>query len=166
MTRVHTVMDSPLGELTLVAGLGGLCALYFPGHRRLPEVSALGARCEDGFGDAKRQLAEYFAGERTGFDLPLAPAGDAFQLKVWDLLRRIPYGQTRTYGQLARQLGGPHLARAVGNANGRNPISIVVPCHRVIGADGALVGYAGGLERKRFLLELEEAPEARAARLF
>jgi methylated-DNA-[protein]-cysteine S-methyltransferase len=115
---------------------------------------------------AKRQLSEYFAGERTVFTLPLAPHGDAFQLKVWELLRTIPYGQTRSYGQLARELGDPHLAQAVGYANGRNPISIVVPCHRVVGADGSLVGYAGGLERKRFLLELEEPPEAKAAKLF
>jgi methylated-DNA-[protein]-cysteine S-methyltransferase len=166
MTRVHTVFGSPLGELTLVAEDGALSALYFPGHKRLPEPSAFGPRSEEGFGEARRQLAEYFAGERTAFTLPLAPRGDPFQLKVWELLRQIPYGQTRSYGQLARELGGPQLAQAVGNANGRNPISIVVPCHRVVGADGSLVGYAGGLERKRFLLELEEAPEARAARLF
>jgi methylated-DNA-[protein]-cysteine S-methyltransferase len=166
MTRVHTVFGSPLGELTLVAEDGALSALYFPGHKRLPEPSAFGPHSEDGFGEAKRQLAEYFAGERTAFTLPLAPQGDPFQLKVWELLRQIPYGQTRSYGQLARELGGPQLAQAVGNANGRNPISIVVPCHRVVGADGSLVGYAGGLERKRFLLELEEVPDARAARLF
>ncbi|MCG2623306.1 methylated-DNA--[protein]-cysteine S-methyltransferase [Arthrobacter sp. I2-34] len=166
MTRVHSVTDTPIGELTLVAENGALSAIYFPGHKRLPDTSAFGARTEAGFSEAKRQLAEYFAGERTVFTLPLAPRGDAFQLKVWELLQTIPYGQTRTYGQLARQLGDPHLAQAVGNANGRNPLSIVVPCHRVIGADGSLVGYAGGLERKRFLLELEEPPEARAARLF
>lgn len=166
MTRVHSVADTPIGELTLVAENGALSALYFPGHKRLPDTSAFGVRTDAGFGEAKRQLAEYFAGERTVFNLPLAPRGDAFQLKVWDLLQTIPYGQTRTYGQLARELGDPHLAQAVGNANGRNPLSIVVPCHRVIGADGSLVGYAGGLERKRFLLELEEPPEARAARLF
>lgn len=166
MTRMHTVFGSPLGELTLVAEDGALTAIYFPGHKRLPDAAGFGPRSEDGFGEAKRQLAEYFAGERTEFTLPLAPRGDPFQLKVWQLLRQIPYGQTRSYGQLARELGDPHLAQAVGNANGRNPISIVVPCHRVVGADGSLVGYAGGLERKRFLLELEESPEAKAARLF
>jgi methylated-DNA-[protein]-cysteine S-methyltransferase len=166
MTCVHTVFESPLGELTLVAEDGALSALYFPAHKRLPDAAAFGARTEDGFGEAKRQLGEYFAGERTRFSLPLAPRGDPFQLKVWALLQQIPYGQTRTYGALASELGDPHLAQAVGRANGRNPLSIVVPCHRVVGADGSLVGYAGGLERKRFLLELEEDPGVRAARLF
>lgn len=131
---------------------------------------AVGTRDDSGvhgvFREAARQLEEYFAGERTGFDLPLAPVGDAFQLKVWMLLRDIPYGQTRSYGRLAEQLGDRNLARAVGAANGRNPLSVVVPCHRVVGADGNLVGYAGGLDRKRFLLGLEEPAAARAAKLF
>ena len=112
------------------------------------------------------QLGEYFVGERTVFDLPLAPRGDDFQRKVWALLCEIPYGETRSYGQLARALGDVNLSQAVGWANGRNPISIIVPCHRVIGSDGSLVGYAGGLDRKRFLLSLEEPPAEQAHRLF
>lgn len=166
MSRTHTTMDTPIGELTIVAEDGALTAIYFPSHKRLPDSSEFGARTEHGFEEAKAQLAEYFAGERRVFALPLAPKGDAFQQKVWALLRAIPYGQTRSYGQLAAELGDPRLAQAVGNANGRNPLSIVVPCHRVVGADGSLTGYAGGLERKRFLLELEESEEAKAARLF
>ena len=166
MPAVHTVVDTLIGELTLVAVDGSLTGAYFPAHKRMPGAEAFGPRVDAGFIEAKRQLSEYFAGERTEFDLPLSPKGDAFQQKVWDLLQRIPYGQTRSYGQLARDLGDPHLAQAVGNANGRNPISIIVPCHRVVGADGRLVGYAGGLERKRFLLELEEPVETKAAKLF
>jgi len=115
-----------------------------------------GARDDAGFDDAIRQLDEYFRGERTRFELPLAPRGDAFQQSVWALLQRIPYGDTRSYGQLAAELGDSRLARDVGVANARNPIAVIVPCHRVIGADGRLVGYAGGLERKRFLLDLEQ----------
>jgi methylated-DNA-[protein]-cysteine S-methyltransferase len=107
-----------------------------------------------------RQLGEYFAGERTGFELALDPPGDAFDRRVWELVAGIPYGRTRTYGELARDLGDPALAQAVGAANGRNPLCVVVPCHRVIGADGGLTGYAGGLPRKRFLLDLE-APGGR-----
>jgi len=166
MSRTHTTMDTPVGELTIVAEDGALTALYFPSHKRLPDPSEFGERTDRGFEEAKAQLAEYFAGERREFSLPLAPKGDAFQQKVWALLRAIPYGETRSYGQLAAELGDPHLAQAVGRANGRNPLSIVVPCHRVVGGDGSLTGYAGGLERKRFLLELEESDEAKAAKLF
>jgi methylated-DNA-[protein]-cysteine S-methyltransferase len=104
---------------------------------------------------AVRQLREYFAGERRDFDLPLEPAGTPFQLTVWDALRGIPYAETINYGQLAVRVGNPTASRAVGLANGRNPISIVVPCHRVIGANGSLTGYGGGLDRKRTLLDLE-----------
>ena len=151
----HTIMDSPLGELTLVAREGVLAGVYFPDHSHLPDPGTFGPRVGTGFEAAIEQLAEYFLGERVQFDLPLAPRGDAFQQRVWNLLRQIPYGETRSYGQLALQLGDAALARAVGAANGRNPLSVVVPCHRVVGADGRLVGYAGGLERKRFLLDLE-----------
>lgn len=157
MARTHTVLDSPLGPLTLVAEHGALVGVYMAEHRRGPTAAALGERRTAGFEEAQRQLDEYFAGERTAFDLPLAPVADAFQRRVWGLLTRIPYGETRTYGQLAGELGDPRLARTVGGANARNPISIVVPCHRVVGADGRLAGYAGGLERKRFLLALEGA---------
>lgn len=170
MTTVHTTMDTPLGELTLLAEDGALTAVYFPGHKRLPDPAHFGERQDpvagSVFAEATRQLEEYFAGERTVFDLPLAPKGEAFQRRVWAQLRRIPYGETRTYGRLAAELGDRHLAQAVGYANGHNPISIVVPCHRVIGSDGSLVGYAGGLERKRFLLDLEEPPELKAGKLF
>ena len=105
----------------------------------------------------RRQLAEYFAGERTAFELPLAPAGTPFQRGVWDALLAIPYGETRSYGELAAAVGKPGAARAVGRANHDNPIGVVIPCHRVIGAGGSLTGYAGGVERKRYLLELEGA---------
>jgi len=155
MSATHTVIDSPLGELTLVANDGVLAGIYFPTHTHLPRPETFGTRVGAGFETVTDQLAEYFAGERHDFDIPLAPRGDAFQQRVWELLRHIPYGETRTYGQLAVELGDPALARAVGAANGRNPISIVVPCHRVVGADGRLVGYAGGLARKQFLLDLE-----------
>lgn len=164
-TRTHTIVDSPVGDLTLVADGGALCGLYLERHRRRPGDD-LGERDPVAFAEATRQLREYFARERTDFDLPLAPRGDDFRRRVWALLRDIPYGETRTYGDLARELGHPGLAQAVGAANGANPLSIVVPCHRVIGADGRLTGYAGGLEAKRFLLALEEPTADDAARLF
>ena len=166
MSVRHTVVDSPVGELTLVADGDALIGLYFDGHRRKPRLDGLGPRDDRGFGEAVRQLNEYFAGERTEFDLPLAPRGSEFELKVWGLLTKIPFGETRTYGQLAAELGDPGAAQAVGNANGWNPISIVVPCHRVIGASGGLTGYAGGVDRKRFLLGLEEPPADEDGRLF
>ncbi len=142
-----------------------LTGLYFPGHAHGPDAKTFGPRVGTGFGAAMEQLDEYFRGERTEFELPLAPRGNAFQLRVWNLLRDIPYGATRSYGQLARDLGNPALAREVGGANARNPLSIIVPCHRVVGADGRLVGYAGGLERKRFLLDLEESASCAQMRI-
>jgi methylated-DNA-[protein]-cysteine S-methyltransferase len=157
----HTTIDSPIGELTLVAQDGALSGLYFPHHWYLPDPATFGVRSGAGFELAEQQLAEYFAGERTTFELPLSRAGDGFQRRVWTLLDEIPYGETTTYGALARELGDPSLARAVGSAVGRNPISVIVPCHRVLGKDGKLTGYAGGLERKRFLLDLEEPAAAR-----
>jgi methylated-DNA-[protein]-cysteine S-methyltransferase len=166
MARTHTVIASPLGDLTAVAEDGVLSGLYFERHRRGPTAAELGTRGEQGFDEVRRQLGEYFAGERTRFELPLAPQGDEFQQQVWRLLREIPFGETRSYGDLARQLGNVSLAQAVGAANARNPVSVIVPCHRVVGADGGLIGYAGGLDRKRFLLELEEPAAHRAARLF
>ncbi|MEO7217852.1 MAG: methylated-DNA--[protein]-cysteine S-methyltransferase [Gemmatimonadaceae bacterium] len=155
MSVTHTIVDSPIGELTLVARNGVLAGLYFPDHARQPAFSDFGLREDAGFEIAVEQLREYFEGKRTRFDVPLAPHGSVFQLKVWELLRAIPFGETRSYGQLAKELGNPFLAREVGGANARNPISIIVPCHRVVGASGKLVGYAGGLERKRFLLDME-----------
>jgi len=163
----HTVIDSPIGPLTLVADdeTSALTALYMVEHRHAPDVSAFGDRfvgsdVERVFGEVIRQLGEYFAGERRVFDVPTAPAGTAFQLAVWQQLRAIPYGETRTYGELALALGNPKAVRAVGLANGRNPLSIVVPCHRVIGASGAMTGFGGGIERKEFLLALEGYPVA------
>ncbi|MGW6446235.1 methylated-DNA--[protein]-cysteine S-methyltransferase [Lentzea sp. NPDC055074] len=162
----HTVVDSPVGPLTLVAEGESLLGLYFDGHLRTPRLTDLGPRTDTGFDEARRQLDEYFAGQRREFDLDLAPRGSAFERSVWKLLTAIPYGETRTYGQLAAELGDPAGAQAVGNANGWNPISIIVPCHRVVGARGSLTGYAGGLTRKRFLLELEEPPAEEDGRLF
>jgi methylated-DNA-[protein]-cysteine S-methyltransferase len=153
----YSTLTTPIGELLLTADDdGALTAVNLP--NRHPDSTGW-ERDDELLGDARRQLTEYFAGERTTFDLPLAPAGTPFQLRVWDALQRIPYGETASYGELARELGeggqDHRLARAVGAANGRNPIAIVVPCHRVIGADGSLTGYAGGLECKRALLDLE-----------
>lgn len=166
MGRTHTVVASPVGDLTVLVDGDAVCGVYFDGHLRGPASDELGARDDDGIVAVRRQLNEYFAGERTVFDLALAPQGNAFQLRVWELLRAIPYGQTRSYGELARELGDGSLAQAVGAANARNPLSIIVPCHRVIAADGGLTGYAGGLERKRFLLELEAPEPAECGRLF
>jgi methylated-DNA-[protein]-cysteine S-methyltransferase len=149
----YSTLTTPVGELLLTADDdGALTAVHLPG--RHPDTNGW-MRDDELLAAARRQLSEYFAGERTTFDLPLRPAGAPFQLRVWDALLRIPYGETATYGELAREVGHPGAARAVGAANGRNPIAIVVPCHRVIGADGTLTGYAGGLECKRALLDLE-----------
>ena len=157
MATTHTIMSSPIGELTLVAVEGTLSGVYFPGHWTRPDPSTFGERSDRGFEEARRQLTEYLAGTRTTFELATVRLGDGFQRKVWDLIERIPYAETGTYGELARELGDASLARAVGGAVGHNPLSLIVPCHRVVGRDGRLTGYAGGLERKRFLLELEAA---------
>lgn len=162
----HAVFGSPVGDLTAVGTDEGLRALYFDAHKRRPTGETFGERDDDAFEEVRVQVGEYFAGSRREFDLALAPVGDGFQQKVWALLAQIPYGETRSYGDLALALGDKNLARAVGAANGQNPLSIVVPCHRVVGADGRLTGYAGGLERKQFLLALEESDETRASRLF
>lgn len=161
-TRTHTIVDSPLNLLTLVADDGRLCGLYMVDQRHRPPDVELGVRDARPFAAVVVQLEEYFAGQRTAFDLDVAPEGTPFRQAVWDRLRAIPYGQTRTYGQLAEELGRPGAARAVGLANGANPIGIVVPCHRVVGADGSLTGYGGGLERKRRLLDLEQERTAPA----
>ena len=158
MNRTHCVMDSPIGPLTLVATDGVLAGVYMVEHRHRPALETFGPRVavEDAPFDAVRaQLDEYFAGERTEFDLPLALAGTEFQRTVWAALRRIPYGETMSYGQLAEEIGKPSASRAVGLANGRNPISIIVPCHRVVGSTGDLTGYGGGIDRKRALLSFE-----------
>ena len=155
MSRTHTVVASPIGPLTVVWEDGALVRLAMSPPGRFVDAE-IGERSDEGFDDVVRQLGEYFAGERTAFDLPLRPVGSDFELAVWDQLTRIPYGETRSYGHVAQAVGEPGGAQAVGAANGRNPLAIVVPCHRVIGADGSLVGFGGGLPRKRFLLDLEQ----------
>jgi methylated-DNA-[protein]-cysteine S-methyltransferase len=155
----HTIVPTSLGAITLVASGHALTGVYFPGHWYKPNVQAFGPQVVVS-GDAvlsvaERQLREYLAGERVAFDLPAATQGDRFQERVWAALREIPYGETITYGELARTLRGGTLAHEVGQAVGRNPLSIIIPCHRVVGKGGKLTGYAGGLERKRTLLALE-----------
>lgn len=152
---MHAVVATPIGDLTVVGDGRALRGLYFPDHARRPGTDTFGPRDDLAFPAARAQLAEYFAGERTTFDLPLDPQGNEFQRSVWRLLTAIPYGRTRSYGQLAADLGDPGLARAVGAANGRNPIPIVVPCHRVVGSNGHLTGFAGGIEAKAWLLDHE-----------
>ncbi len=145
-------MPSPVGDLLVVADAGALVKLHFlpwtpPDEPPAPDDPLLA--------EAARQLGEYFAGERHDFDLPVAPPGTPFQRRVWEELRRIPYGTTTTYGAIADAVGSPSAVRAVGAANGRNPVGIVVPCHRVVGSDGRLRGFGGGVERKEQLLALE-----------
>jgi methylated-DNA-[protein]-cysteine S-methyltransferase len=158
----HTITGSPVGQLTLVADEGRLTGVYFPHHWYAPDPATFGPRSDAEFTQASEQLAEYFAGDRKRFELAAEPRGGAFQSLVWGLIGEIPYGQTVSYGDLAREIGGAVTPKDVGAAVGRNPLSVVVPCHRVVGKDGRLTGYAGGLARKRFLLDLEK----RAARLF
>lgn len=166
----HAVLDSPLGLLTAVENDAGLAAVYMAEHRRRPAEGTFGpqvpAAGSEVLAATAQQLAEYFQGVRKEFSLPLSPVGSEFAHRVWDALRTIPYGELRSYGQVAAQLGQPGMAQAVGAANGRNPLSIIVPCHRVVGAAGALVGYAGGLARKQFLLELENPARRQPATLF
>jgi methylated-DNA-[protein]-cysteine S-methyltransferase len=151
----YSVLDSPLGDLLLAADDRGLTSLYLSTGRHDASPRPGWHRCDEAFTDAATQLDEYFAGRRQAFDLPLNPSGTGFQLQVWLALRQIPYGETASYGSTAVAIGHPNGSRAVGLANGRNPISIIVPCHRVIGADGSLTGYGGGLEAKRWLLAHE-----------
>jgi methylated-DNA-[protein]-cysteine S-methyltransferase len=155
--RTHTVTDSPLGPLTLVAEDGGLAGLYMTGQRHRPPEETFGERdpSQPVFGRVAEQLDAYFTGELTEFGLPLALHGTPFQRRVWAGLREIPYGSVLSYGQLATRLGQPGASRAVGLANGRNPVGIIVPCHRVVGSTGSLTGYGGGLARKRRLLDFE-----------
>lgn len=152
----YSVQESPIGDLFLTSDGEGLTGVYMEGSGERPEGVRGWVRSDGRLEAARRQLAEYFAGERAAFDLPLRPRGTAFQRQVWNALREIPYGETVAYGEVAERVGRPGAARAVGAATGRNPIPIVVPCHRVVGADGSLVGFGGGLERKRVLLALEE----------
>ncbi|MFD0318258.1 methylated-DNA--[protein]-cysteine S-methyltransferase [Streptomyces flavalbus] len=154
-TKQHTVIDSPYGPLTLVADDGTLSGLYMTDQRHRPAEETFGPRSTAPFAEAEEQLEAYFAGDLKEFTVELRLNGTPFQRTVWAALRTIPYGETRTYGELAADLGNPHASRAVGLANGRNPVGIIVPCHRVIGASGDLTGYGGGLDRKRRLLDFE-----------
>ncbi|MFF0188286.1 methylated-DNA--[protein]-cysteine S-methyltransferase [Streptomyces sp. NPDC005244] len=153
--KQHMVIDSPYGPLTLVADDGVLCGLYMAGQRHRPQEETFGERDDTLFGDVTEQLDAYFAGELKEFTVELRLAGTPFQRGVWDRLRKIPYGETRSYGELAEALGSLGASRAVGLANGRNPVGIIVPCHRVVGANGSLTGYGGGLDRKQRLLDFE-----------
>ena len=155
----YEVISSPVGLLTLIAGDDGLQSLLWGDQTPSSGEPARGRNRI--LNETIRQLGEYFAGRRTEFDLPLAPVGTPFQQRVWQELRKIPYGQCITYGEQAKRLAKPTAARAVGAANGRNPISIIVPCHRVVGANGDLTGFAGGLKTKAQLLKLEQAAIAR-----
>lgn len=154
---IYTYCGSPLGNIRIGCMDSKIVSLYFGDKVEMPETietCALGK-------EAVHQLQEYFAGERTVFDLPLAPSGTDFQRSVWDALCEIPYGETRSYKEIAEAIGNPKACRAVGMANNRNPISIVIPCHRVIGANGDLVGYGGGLDKKVWLLQLEKEQSQR-----
>jgi methylated-DNA-[protein]-cysteine S-methyltransferase len=161
----HTVLGTQIGDLTVVRDGGLLTGLYFPHHWYRPDPATFGPRDDEGFEHVANQLAEYLAGDRTAFDLPVDPRGTQLQLRVWELIAQIPYGHTTTYGDLARRLDGDADAQQVGAAVGRNPLSILIPCHRVIGSTGKLTGYAGGLKRKRMLLELEHARLDREGRV-
>ncbi|WP_323186438.1 methylated-DNA--[protein]-cysteine S-methyltransferase [Streptomyces sp. NBC_00687] len=153
--KQHMVIDSPYGPLTLVADDGVLCGLYMVGQRHRPQEETFGERDDTLFDEVTEQLDAYFAGELKEFTVELRLAGTPFQRSVWDRLRQIPYGETRSYGELAEALGNLGASRAVGLANGKNPIGIIVPCHRVVGASGGLTGYGGGLDRKQRLLDFE-----------
>jgi methylated-DNA-[protein]-cysteine S-methyltransferase len=158
---VYTLYPSPIGDLLLVgdptADGVALSGVYMEDHKRGPSIGEAWDRDETAFATVELELDEYFAGSRRAFDLTLAPRGTPFQLAVWEQLRRIPCGATITYGELAQRVNRPGAARAVGAAVGRNPISIIVPCHRVVGSDGTLTGFAGGLDRKRSLLAIERS---------
>ena len=155
-TRCHCRLDTPLGALTLISDGRALVRVVLPDETRpVPDAGPAGG--DPVLAAARAQLSSYFAGERRAFDLPLDPGGTPFQRRVWDELRRIPHGSTVSYAELARAVGSPRGPRAVGAANGRNPLPVVVPCHRVVGTDGRLTGYAGGLAAKAWLLRHEHA---------
>jgi methylated-DNA-[protein]-cysteine S-methyltransferase len=153
----YSHMDSPVGRLLLAGSRHALKLVSFPKGSRTRAVAAEWERIDEPFRRVKRQLAEYFAGERRTFDLALAPDGTDFQRAVWQALLTVPYGATRSYRDIAEQIGHGRAIRAVGAANGANPIPIVIPCHRIIGADGSLTGFGGGLDTKRYLLDLERS---------
>jgi methylated-DNA-[protein]-cysteine S-methyltransferase len=175
MSIRHAVVTAPyisehIGEVTIVADDTAITGIYFPGHWTRPDRAAFGpevsATSDPVIEDAAAQLRDYLTGDRDRLDFATNADGNDFEERVWAVLRGIPRGETMTYGQIADRLGDRSLARVVGQAVGHNPLSIIVPCHRVVGADGSLTGYAGGLERKRFLLELEGALEHADPTLF
>ncbi len=163
---IYTLLDSPLGKLALTSDGKHLTGIHFPRRDGRPAIERAWQRGDAApvLVQARAQLAEYFAGRRTRFDLPLQPEGTPFQQSVWRALSKVPFGRTSTYGALAAAIGRPTAARAVGAAAGANPLAIVVPCHRIIGADGTLTGYAGGLARKTKLLALEGMREVKKTR--
>jgi methylated-DNA-[protein]-cysteine S-methyltransferase len=165
-TATHATIRSSLGDLTAVTRGGPVTGLYFPHHWHMPDLASFGEYRDAGLDEVRRQLGEYLDGERREFDVPVETAGSPLQERVWRLIGQIPYGATASYGELARELGGGVTAQEVGAAVGRNPVSIVIPCHRVVGASGGLTGYAGGLRRKRILLDLERDVAGHSARLF
>ncbi len=160
MTTYYHYYDSPIGTLLLAGDSSALSLLGFPGGSMARRHEQGWVEDSQPFRQVSRQLDEYFAGTRRDFDLPLAPAGTAFQQAVWQALTEIPYGETWSYGQLAQHIGKPKASRAVGAANGLNPIPVIIPCHRVIGSNGKLTGFGGGLETKSFLLNLESGVRA------
>jgi methylated-DNA-[protein]-cysteine S-methyltransferase len=163
-TLFYTSLDSPIGELLLLGDGHALHGLYMQEGRRPVTIAPQWQRSAAPFTGVRAQLRAYFAGERLTFDTPLALDGTQFECRVWRALQEIPYGETVSYGEIATRIGQPSAARAVGLANGRNPIAVIVPCHRVIGANGTLTGYGGGLQRKRLLLELERGQGSLASR--
>ena len=170
MRVYHAQVKTRLGEVTLLSDGAALTGLYFPHHWYMPDVDTFGKAIDPQqdaiLTQAANELQEYLSGERRTLDVPLVTRGDDFSERVWKLLREIPYGQTTTYGALAERLGDKSLAQRVGDAVGHNPLCVFIPCHRVVGASGALTGYAGGLARKKALLELEESADKRDERLF
>jgi methylated-DNA-[protein]-cysteine S-methyltransferase len=170
MSTRHIVVDTDLGPITLVAKDAAVAGLFYRHHIRRPAQETFGpeviASIDPLLAEAAQQLRDYLAGNRTEFDLPLVADGDAFRRAVWDIVASVPRGETTTYGRIAEQLGDRTQAYEVGQAVGANPLCILVPCHRVVGANGSLTGYAGGLTRKQALLELEEPAADTAGRLF
>jgi methylated-DNA-[protein]-cysteine S-methyltransferase len=153
----YTVVDSPIGELMLTSDGSALTGLYMEAHKGGPKIDRTWKRDDAAFGAVKAELDAYFAGESGEFRSPIAFVGTEFQKRVWHALRKIPRGQTMSYAELARQIGSPRAVRAVGAAVGKNPVSVIVPCHRVVGSNGSLTGFAGGVERKQWLLDHERA---------
>jgi methylated-DNA-[protein]-cysteine S-methyltransferase len=162
----HATIATQVGNLTLVARGGVVVGLYFPGHWYRPDPASFGICGDIGFDVVRDQIGQYLAGDRRELTVPVAANGDEYQERVWSLVRQIPYGETASYGDLARQLGAGTTPQEVGAAVGRNPVCLLVPCHRVVGAGGKLIGYAGGLTRKRFLLDLEADVSGLPSRLF